>query len=361
MGMNIQTTGKICLTPALRGVGGMVSFQDKLITGLKARDLEVTHDLRYKPLASVLVIGGTRQISQLVQLKRQGIRIVQRLDGMNWLHRKIRTGTRHYLRSIYGNQLLKLIRTRLADSIVYQSKFAQGWWERVYGSTDADHTVIYNGVDLDTFSPYGKRNLPEDRVRILMVEGSLMGGYEIGLESAAKLVVGLGDPPLNSHSHFGNKPIELMIVGQVTDSVRNRWSDWLERQNKSRQVSMKWAGLMPHEIIPEIDRSAHLVYSSDLNAACPNSAIEAMACGTPVIAYDTGALPELLAEEGGQIAAYGGDPWKLDPPNISTLVEAANEVLLNLDDYRLSARNRAVALFDVDLMVDQYLNYLLGN
>jgi len=357
--MKIQTTGKICLTPALRGVGGMVSFQNKLIIGLKARGFDVTHDLRNGPFAAVLIIGGTRQIGQLVQLKRQGIRIVQRLDGMNWLHRKIRTGTRHYLRSIYGNQLLAFIRTRLADSLVYQSKFAQEWWEREYGSNRATHTVIYNGVDLDTFSPYGKGNLPEDRVRILMVEGSLMGGYEIGLESATNLVAGLRERLINSHSHFGNMPIELMIVGKVTDSVRARWSDWLVRQSKPQQFTIEWAGLTPHEHIPEIDRSAHLVYSSDLNAACPNSAIEAMACGTPVVAYDTGALSELLAEEGGRVASYGGDPWNLDPPNISTLVEAAYDVLLNLVDYQSSARRRAVAMFDVDLMVERYLDFLL--
>jgi len=357
--MNIQTTGKICLTPALRGVGGMVSFQDKLTIGLKARGFEVTHDLRSGSFSAVLIIGGTRQIGQLVQLKRQGIRIVQRLDGMNWLHRKIKTGTRHYLRSTYGNQLLELIRTRLANSLVYQSKFAQAWWEREYGFARAAHTVIYNGVDLDTFSPQGKQNLPEDRVRILMVEGSLMGGYEIGLESAANLAVGMEEQLHNSHSHFRDKPIELMIIGQVTDSVRARWSAWLLRQSKDYRVTIEWAGLTPHKQIPEIDRSAHLVYSSDLNAACPNSAIEAMACGTPVVAYDTGALPELLAEEGGRVAAYGGDPWKLDPPNIFALVEAANEVLLNIVDYRSSARSRAVAMFDVDLMVEQYLDFLL--
>jgi glycosyltransferase involved in cell wall biosynthesis len=220
--------------------------------------------------------------------------------------------------------------------------------------------VIYNGVDLDTFSPHGKHNLPEDRLRILMVEGSLMGGYEIGLESAANLTLGLEEMLINSHSHFWNKPIELMIVGQVTDLVRARWSDWLVRESQARQVMIEWAGLTPHEQIPEIDRSVHLVYSSDINAACPNSAIEAMACGTPVLAYDTGALPELHAEEGGRVASYGGDPWKLDPPNISTLVEAAHEVLLNIDDYRSSARRRAVTMFDVNLMVERYLDFLLN-
>jgi glycosyltransferase involved in cell wall biosynthesis len=359
--MNNQTAGKICLTPVLHGVGGMVSFQHKLTEGLVTRGIEVSYDLEDGPFAAVLVIGGTRQIRPLLRLKRQGIRIVQRLDGMNWLHRKVRTGTRHYIRSTYGNWLLELIRTRVADRIVYQSNFAQAWWERAYGPVQIPQTVIYNGVDVNIFSPYGKRDLPEDSLRILMVEGSLMGGYEIGLESAFQLAVGMQERLFNSHSHYSNRNVELFVVGQVADAMRTRWSGWLARQSKAQQITITWAGLTPHEQIPEIDRSAHLVYSSDLNAACPNSTIEAMACGTPVVAFDTGAIPELLAGEGGRIASYGGDPWKLDPPNISALVQAAYGIVANIENYRTSARSRAVTLFDVDLMVERYLDFLLNS
>ena len=357
--MNIQKPRAICLTPVMRGVGGMVSFQGRLEEGLRARGYEVTYDLRARPCTAVLVIGGTRQIGQLYELKRHGVRIIQRLNGMNWLHRKFRTGVRHYIRSIYGNQLLALIRNRLADRIVYQSNFAQGWWEKIYGRSHVDQAVIYNGVNLNTFSPNGTLGLPHDRVRILMVEGSLMGGYEIGLESGAGLAINLAERNFNSHSHFYQRPVELMVVGRVTDPVRINWSNWIASQSKDQRASIAWVGQVPNEQIPDIDRSAHLFYSADLNAACPNSVIEAMACGTPVVAYDTGALPELLAGQGGRIAPYGGDPWELDSPDTLSLVEAAQDVLVNNADYRSSARARAVAAFDSEIMVERYLNFLL--
>jgi glycosyltransferase involved in cell wall biosynthesis len=193
-----------------------------------------------------------------------------------------------------------------------------------------------------------------------MVEGSLMGGYELGLESGTRLISGLAKRLFNSHSHYREKPVELMVVGRVAESVRTHWSGWLANQSKNFPISIEWTGLVPHQQIPEIVRSAHLVFSADLNAACPNSVIEAMACGTPVVAFDTGSLPELLAGGGGRIAVYGGNPWNLDPPDIPALIEAAHDVLVGIVDYRNSARARAVELFDVDVMVDRYLNFLLN-
>jgi len=103
-----------------------------------------------------------------------------------------------------------------------------------------------------------------------------------------------------------------------------------------------------------------LLYSADVNAACPNSVIEALACGLPVAAFDTGALTELVVGDAGRIVAYGGDPWQLDPPDVPALVEAALEILGNQERFRAAARARAEAAFGLDQMVDGYLQILLG-
>jgi glycosyltransferase involved in cell wall biosynthesis len=330
----------------------MVSFRRRLEAGLAARSIRVCHDPREASCRSVLVIGGTRDLAGLWQARRRGAHIVQRLNGMNWLHRAgRRTGLRHYLRSEYGNFVLSLIRSRLAHHIVYQSRFSRDWWERVYGPVPASSSVVYNGVDLSAYTPEGPHARPGDRCRILLVEGSLMGGYELGLEAAFRLAQGLAERLTKTATALFPGGVELMIVGRASPELQRNW------QEKS-PVPAIWYGPAPSEKIPELDRSAHFLYSADLHPACPNSVLEAMACGLPVAAFDTGALAELVAGSAGRVVPYGGDAWRLEPPDIPALVEAGLEILTAQEEFRRGARRRAEEAFGLEPMLAGYLEAL---
>jgi len=341
----MKTSARICLIPQASNVGGPRSFQRKFAAGLQARGIEVCHDLGDTPYDAVLVVGGTRHLLGLRRAKKRGVPIIQRLDGMNWLHRRRRTGLRHFLKAEYGNRLLAFIRRHLATGIVYQSQFVVDWWERSQNPAPVPHRVIHNGVDLAYYSPKGPEERPVDRYRLLVVEGNLGGGYELGLRTAVELAERL--------HLYHNLPVELMVVGGVSAPLR----EGIKRQ---AQVPIIWAGQVPAERIPSLDRSAHLLYSADLNAACPNAVIEALACGLPVLAFDTGALPELVDAEAGRIVPYGGDPWRLQPPDLPALAEAAIELFEGQARYRAGARRRAEAHFGLDVMVEGYLETLLG-
>jgi glycosyltransferase involved in cell wall biosynthesis len=174
------------------------------------------------------------------------------------------------------------------------------------------------------------------------VEGHLGGGYEQGLFSGVQLV-----KLLNQRM---NKPVELLVVGDVPAEIRI--------QAESISSSVVWRGVVKREEIPALDRSAHLFYSSDVNAACPNSVIEALACGLPVTGFDTGALPELVPSSVGRIAKYGGDVWNLDKPNIYALADGAHAVLRDIENLRKGARKFAEENFDIDQITSQYLKVL---
>ena len=322
----------------------MASFRLKFEAGLRARGVDVTHDLTDKSDAT-LVIAGTRHLLPLWRARRRGERIVQRLDGINWVHRRRRTGLKHYLRAEYGNFILSLIRANIASKIIYQSDFSRRWWEDWYGKTRAPYATIHNGVDLKVYSPVEQNDiLPYPPYRLLIVEGSLGGGYDMGLNNALTLAETLQD----KHGF----PMELMVVGKISDEHR-------ARVDAKSRVPIHWMGSVPRERIPEIDRSAHLFFSADLNAACPNVVIEALACGLPVAAFDTGALNELVLGDSGRLGAYGGDPWKIELPDIPALANVAAEILRDPLHFRQAARAQAESALGLDRMVDKYLKALL--
>lgn len=339
MGRN-SVIRRVCLIPNVSGVGGMVSFKGRLVKGLAERNIAVSTDLRDESYAAVIVIGGTRDLAGLWQVRRRGVPIVQRLDGMNWIHRRRRTGWRHYLRAEYGNLILSFIRAHLASRIIYQSEFAHQWWERVYGKTQKPWQVVHNGVDLELFNPDGSGVIPDDRVRILLVEGTIGGGYEFGLQTAI-----LTAEKLHAICSY---QVEVMVVGRITKELQQAWSN-------RDGMSITYTGQVPAENIPAMDRSAHVLYAADVNPACPNAVIEALACGLPVAGFDTGALPEIVTQGSGVLVPYGGDPWKLEPPDLDRLASAVKQIVDKQEEFRLAARKRAQEAFGLDRMVEGYM------
>jgi glycosyltransferase involved in cell wall biosynthesis len=146
--------------------------------------------------------------------------------------------------------------------------------------------------------------------------------------------------------------MEVQIVGEVAPTLQAEWT-------ARCAVPLRWAGLVKREEIPALMRSAHLLFSADIHPACPNSVIEALACGLPVVSFDTGSLAELVTPDCGAIAPYGSDSWKLQPPLVENLVSGAESVLKDWPRFSAAARQRAVAAFGLKAMTEKYLDFLL--
>ena len=86
-----------------------------------------------------------------------------------------------------------------------------------------------------------------------------------------------------------------------------------------------------------------------------------MACGLPVLSFDTGALKELVQDQAGLVVPYGADYWKLERPLLGPLVDGAAGIFENQLSYRSSARARAESTFGLDGMVSAYINSLCGD
>jgi glycosyltransferase involved in cell wall biosynthesis len=332
---------RICIVPRVDGLAGVASFRLKFENGLRARNMDVTYNPS-EPSDAILVLAGTRRLIPLWRAHRRGRLIVQRLDGINWVHRVRWAGVRYTVRAVYGNWNLAFIRKRLADKVIYQSHFINRWWDDWYRPARVPTSVIVNGVDLEQYTPEGLHERPSMHYRLLIVEGSLAGGLDSGLYHAVELA-----------NLLARKfKIELKIAGRVDGRTKNRLKD-------QTAFRINFLDAVKREHIPWLMRSSHLLFSAEVNPPCPNSVIEALACGLPVIGFDTGSLSELVQGEAGRLVPYGADQWKLERPDIQSLAEAAEEVLQENDRFRRSAREHSERNLGLEKMVDEYLKVLL--
>ncbi len=137
-------------------------------------------------------------------------------------------------------------------------------------------------------------------------------------------------------AHLAGLP--LVVAGPVHD--RDYFATAVVPQLDDRR---RYVGhLPPSELAAALGRARVAVVTPDWDEPFGLVAAEALACGTPVAAYDRGALPEILTDDTGRI---------VPPGDVRALADAMLEAS-RLS--RVAARARAVGHFDQARMVDAY-------
>lgn len=319
--------------------GGPGSFQRKLVAGLSSRGFQPCFDLGQATLDALLLINATKHVSRLWRARRQGVPIVQRLGTPFSSGRPSRRDFVRRMRIWLGMQNVAYVRAHLADKVVYQSRFAQECWDRGRRQLRKPTRIIYNGVDLSQFSPEGPKYTSNAKVCVISVEGTQPApdGHPALLLASALVERGLD--------------IELLLFGQALPDTARLWDAY---------PFVKFAGRTPNADLAFFYRGSTLFVSTDVIAACPNSVIEALACGTPVVGYQFSVLPEILDSSAGRCVPPKGDPWKGEHPgNVEGLVEAALEIIEDDASFRANARKLAESRYSLDHMVDEYVDFLL--
>lgn len=333
---------RICVVPKI-DAGGPATFQRNLIEGLKSRGIDVTCDLEDEPFNTILVINGTRHLRKLWRCKRNGKRITQRLGMPNHLRYPILLHAPLNFRATTRNVLMHLIRDKLASHVVYQSRFASEQWGKYAGKTAAGSTIVNNGVNLKQFCPEGPKYQSSAQICILCVEGT-QGSDPFDT------VINLGQQLCEKNFDF-----EILMFGALWNNAQTRFSQY---------PFIKFMGDIPRSQLPFYYRGADIFLSTDiLTAGCPNSVLEALGCGLPVLGYKAGVLPEIVDESSSRCIPCEGDPFTRGqrPGNLAGLGRMAMELLANKDHFRHGARRLAETRYDLEPMADRYVRILFGS
>lgn len=317
-------------------IGGPGTFQSLFVKHVEQLGHRVIYPEDKIVPDIVLVIGGTRKLIWLLTCKIKGAQIVHRLDGINWRHHVEFLGYKKSIMASLRNQLMLLIRNCFANRVVYQSLFAMKWWHQKYGPARCEETIIYNGTDLFRFRPRELYEKNENANSLLVVEGNLETD-----DATLKCLVDL------ALTLFEESIIRSV---RVYGGLSNEAKAYLEKYS-----FITYCGKAPREEMPEIYRDNSVFLGLEINAACPNTIIEAMASGLPVVSFRTGAVPELVDINSGVLADYGNDSWKLATPNVEELTAAARIAFGSRDILAAGARLAAERRFDARDMVKEYL------
>jgi len=202
--------------------------------------------------------------------------------------------------------LFTRLSVRRARRIIAVSQSTRRDLKRCYGLPSAQIDVIYNGVD-PGFHPWSEAEVTAFRIvhglpdRFLLFVGTL---------EPRKNVVRL----IEAYARLSRPRPPLFLVGGtgwLYDEVFARIES-LDLNDEVRHV-----GYVPAEDLSGWYNAAELFVYPSLYEGFGLPPLEAMACGTPVIASNSSSLPEVVGEAGILV----------DPANTEALTEALERVL----------------------------------
>ena len=189
--------------------------------------------------------------------------------------------------------------------------------------------VIANSIDTKLFRPGLKQearkilNLPPDKKLLLFVAGSTTGDPRKGFKYLVDA--------LNQLQRRGDRTFELAILGEEAPVDPPRWP-----------FKTHYLGRFSDEVsLALVYNAADVFIAPSVQDNLPNTVVEALACGTPCIAFKIGGMPDMIDHQQNGYLASPFDTADLGK-GIEWVLKDGNQT-----DLSASARQKAEAEFSM--------------
>ncbi len=244
-------------------IGGPSSFMKNLKMYLDKNGIIYSDNLRN---AGCIFFPISFNKSQLKQLKNRDGKIIQRLDGIYY-------PTKHDNKYIELNNNIKDIYCNFSNHIIFQSSYSKRQCFAMFGEKkEENYSIVINGVNKQFFYP--AKSLKDNKDEIVFITTGSFRNIDM-IEPIIKAL-----DILNGQVKFKLKIVGPILNPEISSLFNTKYVEYLGKKTL--------------EDVAVILRDADIFLYSYLNPPCPNSVLEAISCGLPVVGFDSGAMSELL-------------------------------------------------------------------
>jgi glycosyltransferase involved in cell wall biosynthesis len=119
--------------------------------------------------------------------------------------------------------------------------------------------------------------------------------------------------------------------------------------------SISFSGRYRQEEAPAIYGAADAYVMTKYNDPCPNTVLEALACGLPVLYSNSGGVPELVGSDAGIGLDCGEEDWNRPRvPSAEAIATGMQQIAASPAGFAAAARQRAVERFDLSHWLDRH-------
>ncbi len=229
-----------------------------------------------------------------------------------------------------------------ADWVFYQSEFCRRAAEKFLGVRRGPGEILYNAVDTGHFRPLPRAAAP--RPFTFLITGKIGDHLSYRLEST---IFGL------ARAREQGLDARLTIAGSVVSGARRTAEELANHLAVADSIT--FTGRYRQEEAPAIYSAADAYVMTKYNDPCPNTVLEALACGLPVLYSNSGGVPELVGRDAGIGLDCGEEDWdRPHVPSAEAIAAGMQQIASAPEGFAAAARQRAAAHFDLGHWIDRH-------